>query len=250
MKPAAFGTFLLGAVIGSFLNVVITRLPRTESLLAPGSRCRECGRAIRWRDNIPLLSFFRLRGRCRDCGSPIGWRYPAVEAATGVAFALSVVRFGVTPELLPALLLLSALVAVTAIDLEHQLIPDRITLPGIAAGFLTSLAMPRLVWIDSLLGIALGGGIFFLIILLSGGGMGGGDMKLAAMVGAFLGWKLALVAFFLGVLLGGLMAVALLASGRRKRKDRVPFGPFLAVGSVLSLFWGEGLLRWYLSGFR
>lgn len=244
------GALLVGTMVGSFLNVVVTRLPRKESLVAPGSHCRECGAPIRWCDNVPLLSFLWLRGRCRNCGSPIGWRYPAVEAATGAVFAVSAVRFGATLELLPALLFLSALVAITAIDLEHQLIPDVITVPGIVAGLLISPALSPLPWADALLGALLGGGIFFLIILLSRGGMGGGDMKLAAMMGAFLGWKLALVALFLGVFLGGGVAVALLVSGRRGRKDPVPFGPFLAAGSALSLFWGERLLRWYLGGFR
>lgn len=243
-------TFLLGAVVGSFLNVVVARLPRKESLVAPGSRCRECGAPIRWCDNVPLLSYCRLKGRCRECRSPIGWRYPLVEGTTGAVFTMGALSFGMVLDLLPALLFLSALVAVTAIDLEHQLIPDLITLPGIAAGFLSSLIVSRPDWKESLMGIALGGGILLIVILLSGGGMGGGDMKLAAMMGAFLGWKLTLVALFLGVLLGGLVAVLLLASGRRGRKDPVPFGPFLAAGSAASLFWGEGILRWYLGGFQ
>lgn len=240
----------MGAVIGSFLNVVITRLPRKESLVAPASRCQACRTPIRWFDNVPLLSYLWLKGRCRACGSPIGWRYPVVEGVTGAVFALSLLHFGPTLALLPALVLLSALVAITAIDLKHQLIPDMITLPGVVAGFLVSLVIPRVSWVDSLVGIFIGGGVFFLIILVSGGGMGGGDMKLAAMMGAFLGWKLALVALFVGVLSGGLVAVILLASGRRTRKDPVPFGPFLALGAAVSLFLGEGLLRWYLGGFR
>ena len=241
---------LLGAVVGSFLNVVIARLPRKESLVTPRSRCLACGAAIRWFDNLPLLSYLYLKGRCRDCGSRIGWRYPVVEGVTAVVFAFSGFYFGLTRPLLPALYLLSALVAVTAIDLEHQLIPDRITLPGVAAGFLASLVIPGPAWTDSLIGILVGGGIFFAIIALSGGGMGGGDMKLAAMVGAFLGWKLTLLTLFLGVFLGGFVAVALLVGGLRKRKDPIPFGPFVALGAAVSLFWGEGLLRWYLAGFR
>lgn len=250
MSPSlAVSALLLGAIVGSFLNMVIARLPRKESLVLPPSHCLACMAPIRWYDNVPLLSYLWLRGRCRDCGSRIGWRYPLVEAVTGALFVLAVRQFGLTPQLVLALFLLSALVAVTAIDLEHQLIPDRITLPGITVGFLGSLVTPRLVWVDSLLGILVGGGILFAIIMLSGGGMGGGDMKLAAMMGAFLGWKLTLVALFLGALLGGLVAMALLASGRRRRKDPVPFGPFLATGALVSLFWGEGLLRWYLGGF-
>ena len=241
---------LLGAVVGSFLNVVIARLPRKESLVAPRSRCLTCWVTIRWFDNLPLLSYLWLKGRCRECGSRIGWRYPVVEGATAVVFALSGLHFGLTRPLLPALFLLSALVAVTVIDLEHQLIPDRITLPGVAAGFLASLVIPGPTWVDSLIGILVGGGIFFVIIALSRGGMGGGDMKLAAMVGAFLGWKLTLLALFLGVFLGGFVAAVLLLGGLRKRKDPIPFGPFVSLGAAVSLFWGEGVLRWYLAGFR
>jgi leader peptidase (prepilin peptidase)/N-methyltransferase len=250
MSPlVAVSALLLGAIVGSFLNMVIARLPRKESLVSPPSHCLACMTPIRWFDNVPLLSYLWLRGRCRACGSRIGWRYPLVEAVTAALFVLAARQFGLTPQLVLALFLLSALVAVTAIDLEHQLIPDRITLPGITVGFLGSLVTPRLTWVDSLLGILVGGGILFAIIILSGGGMGGGDMKLAAMLGAFLGWKPTLVALFLGALLGGLVAITLLASGRRKRKDPVPFGPFLAAGALVSLFWGEGLLRWYLGGF-
>lgn len=246
----AASALLLGAVVGSFLNVVIARLPRKESLVTPRSRCLTCGATIRWFDNFPLLSYLWLKGRCRDCGSRVGWRYPVVEGATAVVFALSTLHLGLTLPLLPALLFLSALVAVTAIDLEHQLIPDRITLPGVAVGFLASLVIPGRAWVDSLIGILVGGGIFFVIIALSRGGMGGGDMKLAAMVGAFLGWKPTLLALFLGVFLGGFVAVVLLLGGLRKRKDPIPFGPFVALGAAVSLFWGEGLLRWYLAGFR
>jgi leader peptidase (prepilin peptidase)/N-methyltransferase len=231
------------------LNVVIVRLPLKESVIRPGSHCLACMAPIRWFDNVPLLSYLWLKGRCRACGSRIGWRYPVVEGVTAAVFALSALHFGPTLRLFPALLFLSALVALTAIDLEHQLIPDRITLPGIGAGFLASLLIPRPGWWESLLGILVGGGIFLLIILASGGGMGGGDMKLAAMLGAFLGWKLALVAIFLGVFAGGLVAIVLLVSGRRRRKDPVPFGPYLTLGAFVGLFWGEKLLRWYLSGF-
>lgn len=238
--------FVLGTMIGSFLNVVITRLPRGEGLLVPPSRCQACSVRIRWSDNVPLLSYLWLRGRCRDCGSPFGWRYPVVEGVTGAVFALSVLRYGLTPAVLPALLFLSALVAITAIDLKHQLIPDRITLPGIAVGLLASLVTPHRSLIDALMAAVVGGGIFFLIILASRGGMGGGDMKLAAMMGAFLGLKTTLVALFLAVFLGGLVAAILLVGGRRGRKDPLPFGPFLAVGAGASLFWGEALLRLYL----
>jgi leader peptidase (prepilin peptidase)/N-methyltransferase len=245
----ALGALLFGALIGSFLNVVIARLPRRESVVSPGSRCQACGSAIRWHDNIPILSFLWLKGRCRDCRAPISWRYPLIEGVTGGLFALAGWQIGWRIDLIPALLFVAALIAVTAIDLQHQIIPDRITLPGIGAGFLAALITHRVSWADSLIGIVLGGGIFFAIIVLSGGGMGGGDMKLGAMIGAFLGWKLTLLGLFVAVLLGGLSAVVLLAARLRGRKDPVPFGPFLATGALVSLFWGERILRWYLAGF-
>jgi leader peptidase (prepilin peptidase)/N-methyltransferase len=240
---------LLGLVIGSFLNVVVARLPERRSLWAPRSACPGCGAPLAWRDNIPLLSFALLRGRCRACAMPIAWRYPVVEAATGALFGAAGARFGPTPDLVIAMLLLGALVAVTAIDLQHQIIPDAITLPGIATGLLASLATSRVSVLDALIGSAVGGGLFLVIIVVSGGGMGGGDMKLGAMLGAFLGWKVTLLALFFAVLLGGSFAIVLLLSGLRGRKDPVPFGPFLASGGTVGVFAGEELVAWYLSVF-
>lgn len=240
---------VFGLAIGSFLNVVIARLPEGRSLWWPLSSCLACSTPIAWPDNIPLLSFAALRGRCRACRAPIAWQYPVVEATTALLFAAAYAVFGLSRELAVALVLLAALVALTGIDLRHQILPDVITLPGIVAGFLATLAADRVSWTDSLLGIVLGGGLFLLIILLSGGGMGGGDMKLGAMLGAFLGWKVALVSVFVAVILGGLLAVVVLASGLRGRKDPIPFGPFLAAGGVVGLFWGERLVTWYVGGF-
>jgi len=245
----AAGVFALGAMVGSFLNVCASRLPKGKSLWMPGSACPACASPIRWYDNIPVLSFLLLRGRCRDCNERISWRYPIIEAGTALLFALAYLRFDWSAEFLLAIVLLSALIVVTAIDLEHQLIPDRITLPGIAAGFVGNVVLNGGAWFDSLLGILLGGGVFFLIIVVSRGGMGGGDMKLGAMLGAFLGWKFLLLGLFLAAFLGGAVATALLVTGRKGRKDPLPFGPFLAFGAAVSLFWGEGILQWYLSGF-
>ena len=240
---------LLGAVIGSFLNVVIVRLPRNESLVTPRSRCPACGTALHWFDNIPMVSFLALRGRCRECHAAISWRYPIVETGTAALFTLAAWRSTSLPDLVIAWLFLAALVAVTAIDLEHQTIPDRITLPGIAVGFLTSFLGTRVSWLESLIGIAVGGGILFAVIVLSGGGMGGGDMKLGAMIGAFLGYKLALLTLFFAVILGGAVALALLSAGIRRRKDPIPFGPFLAVAGAVAMLWGEAFVTWYLRMF-
>jgi len=240
---------LLGLVVGSFLNVVVARLPEGKSLWGPRSACPRCGQPIAWHDNIPLLSFLALRGRCRRCHQRIAWRYPLVEVVTGVGFTLALLQFGPTVDGAAAALLLAALIAITAIDLRHQIIPDLITLPGIAAGFVLNLLGGRVPWRDSLIGIAVGGGIFVIIIVMSRGGMGGGDMKLGAMLGAFLGWQLGLLALFGGALTGGIAAICLLALGRKGRKDAIPFGPFLALGGAVSLLWGDQILAWYLGPF-
>lgn len=240
---------ILGAVVGSFLNVVIVRLPMGKSVVWPGSHCVGCGKPIRWLDNIPVLSFLWLRGRCRQCAMPISWRYPAVEATTAALFALAACRFGWTLDVLSAWIMLAALVAIAAIDLEHQIIPDAISLPTIAVGLALAFAAPSRSGVDALLGIAVGAGIPFAIVVLSRGGMGGGDIRLGALMGAFLGWKLAVLGIFLGVVLGGALATVLLVTGLRGRKDRIPFGPFLAAGAAMSVFWGEAIIRWYWNGF-
>jgi leader peptidase (prepilin peptidase)/N-methyltransferase len=244
------GIFVIaGLLIGSFLNVVIARVPERRSLVKPGSACPGCGVPIAWHDNIPILSFVALRGRCRACAMPIPWRYPIVEAVTAALFAGADLAFERTIDAVVAAALLAVLVALTAIDLERQLLPDLITLPGIVAGILANLATHRVSWPESLLGIVVGGGLFLVIILASGGGMGAGDMKLAAMLGAFLGSKVLLLSVLLAVVVGGTLAVVLIASGLRGRKDPIPFGPFLAAGGAVGLFWGEGVVRWYVSGF-
>ncbi len=250
MSTTAVLAGVLGLAVGSFLNVCIVRLPARRNIWRPGSACPACGAPIQWRDNIPVVSFVVLRGRCRSCRAPISWQYPVVEVLTSALFVLTYLRFGLHPALAPALLLGSALIVVVAIDLAHQIIPDVLTLPGIPAGFAANLATGRVGWVDSLAGIVAGGLPLFVIILVSRGGMGGGDMKLAAMLGAFLGWKITLMSLLIAVLAGGAVASVLLISRTRRRKDPVPFGPFLALGGLVGLFWGERLLAWYLSGFQ
>jgi leader peptidase (prepilin peptidase)/N-methyltransferase len=245
---------LFGLIIGSFLNVVIARLPDRKSLLWPRSSCPTCGALIAWHDNIPVLSYAMLRGHCRTCSAVISPRYPIVEIATAGLFALAYGRFGTCPDLLVAMGLLAALVVITGIDLDRQNIPDLITLPGIIVGLLVSLATQRVSWIDSLIGILVGGGIFWAIlqaslILMGREGMGGGDVKLGAMLGAFLGWKVVLLSIFLAVVLGGTLALVLLALKITGRKEPIPFGPFLAAGGVVGLFWGERVITWYVSAF-
>jgi leader peptidase (prepilin peptidase)/N-methyltransferase len=240
---------VLGLLIGSFLNVVIARLPEGKSVWGPRSVCPGCGTLIAWYDNIPVVSYLALRGRCRTCGMAISTRYPLIELATAGAFVVAFVCAESMLDFAVDAVLLAALIAITAIDLRHQLIPDVITLPGIVAGVLANLATGRVSWLDSVIGIAVGGGIFLVIILVTGGGMGGGDMKLGAMLGAFLGWQSGLLALLLGVLSGGGAAIVLLLLGRKGRKEAIPFGPFLALGGAIAAFWGDQIIAWYLSRF-
>ena len=254
MLRALVTVCVFGLTVGSFLNVVIVRLPERRSLWHPRSACPGCGAAIAWYDNLPLLSFALLRGRCRACALPISWRYPIVEAVTGAAFVSAYAAFGFTARFVVAAALLAALIAITAIDLRLQIIPNAITLPGIVAGVLANLGTGAVPWLDALIGVLVGGGVFVAIILgyallFREEGMGLGDAKLGAMLGAFLGWKALLFALFVAVIVGGVLAIVLLATGVCSRKDPIPFGPFLALGGATGLFWGEKVVAWYLSGF-
>jgi len=241
---------VLAAVFGSFLNVCISRLPHGESIVAPPSHCPRCGVPIRAYDNIPLVSFAVLGGRCRACRAPISWRYPLVESLAVVAGALVLWQLGPTWDGLRAFVLVLALIAITFTDLEHQMIPDWITLPGILAGLAFQLYPSPWAVLDGLLGCLLGGGIFYLIAWLSPKvfgqeGMGGGDIKLAAMMGAFLGWKVVLVAIYVAVLVGGIGGGLLLLLGLRRFGQHLAFGPFLALGGVAAALWGRPFLSWY-----
>lgn len=244
--------FVVGIVIGSFLNVCIARLPAGASVIHPPSHCPRCKKDIAPYDNIPLLSYLVLRGRCRNCGLGIAWRYPAVEALTGALFVAVVAWLGIDWWTAIALLFVSALVVVTFIDLDHQIIPDEISLPGIVIGFLVSFAGIGPAPLDSLLGILLGGGTLWLVAagyerLRGIEGMGGGDIKLLAMIGAFLGWRAVLVTVMVGSLTGALVGGARVAFGRAGSEVPIPFGPFLALGALVALLFGEALIDWYLN---
>jgi leader peptidase (prepilin peptidase)/N-methyltransferase len=234
---------VVGAVLGSFANVIIHRVPRDESIVHPPSRCPGCGTPIRPWDNIPLLSFLLLRGRCRDCGRAISWRYPLVEALMAVLAVAVVAGFPDWLSRLAALALVFLLVVITFIDLDHQLILDRVSLPGIAVGLVFAILQGR--GVLSLLSALGAGALIAAIVIVSRGGMGGGDVKLAALMGAFLGWPGIAVALFSGFTLGGVVGMALLALRLRGRKDAIPFGPALAAGALVGLFWGEAIARWY-----
>ncbi len=247
--------FLFGLCVGSFLNVCIYRLPLSRSVVHPRSACPHCGRTIRAYDNIPCLSWLILRGRCRDCGTSISARYPLVELISGAFAVMTVARFGFGWHGLIVYLLVAALLVVTFIDLDHRIIPDVITLPGIPVGLAASFGLTDLTPLDSLLGILAGGGSLFLVawgyqLLTKRDGMGGGDIKLLAMIGAFIGWQGVLMTIFVASFTGTLAGVALILRRGGDMKLAVPFGPFLAVGAVAYLFIGPGLIAWYLRWIR
>lgn len=243
--------FLFGAMVGSFLNVCIHRLPKEESIVLPRSRCPACQSPIRAWDNIPLLSFLLLRGCCRVCRRPISWRYPLVEALTAALFVLTVSRFGVTVKSAFLLAFLCGLVVVSFIDLDHQIIPNVITLPGIPLGLIGGLLVREPPLLDRLLGTLAGAGFLYLVLFYGGAlygqeAMGEGDLNLIALVGAFLGWKAVVVTILVACVVGSAVGLGLMAFRRLGRRQHIPFGPFLALGAVVGLFWGERLLGWYL----
>ncbi len=242
---------LLGLIVGSFSNVCIHRIPRNESIVYPTSHCPKCRNTIKPIDNIPLLSYILLKGRCRNCKSRISIQYPLVEFLTGVIYTIIYLVYGLSIQTLIYVILSSALIIITFIDLQKQIIPDVISLPGIVIGFILSFFVPYISFINSALGVVVGGGII-LIISLGGSAiykkeaMGGGDVKLAAMIGAFLGWRYIIISLFLGFFLGALIGIILIMSKIKKREDTIPFGPFIVLGSLITLLWGKQIISWYL----
>lgn len=253
MWEIPFLIFALGLIVGSFLNVCIYRIPLELSIVWPGSACPKCQRPIRAIENVPILSYLALRGKCRGCGQRISLIYPAVELLNGLMYLAVLYRFGLGWHLPVYLALMSSLIVITFIDLEHQIIPDRFTLGGLPIALIAAaLVLPDpflrsqiLGWKQALGGAALGFGLFFAIAVLSGGGMGGGDIKLMALVGALAGWKGVLLTTFIGSLVGSVVGGFLIAFKGGGRKTKVPFGPFLALGLLATLFFGQEILRWY-----
>jgi len=244
----------IGLLIGSFLNVVIWRVPRGQSVVSPPSACPSCGAAIRPRDNLPVLSWLILRGRCRDCAAPIGSRYPVVEVLTGLVFAVMALRFG-TDVVLVAFLYLAAIgVALTMIDLDVKRLPNVIVLPSyvVATLLLGVSAAVSGQWSDlvrALLGMAVLYGFYFLLALIYPAGMGFGDVKLAGVLGLYLGWlgwAEVIAGGFLGFLFGGVVGGALMAVRRAGRKSQIPFGPFMLAGALVAILYGGALGDLYL----
>ena len=248
----SFFVFALGCCLGSFLNVCIYRLPQDLSIVSPRSFCPQCRTPVRGYDNIPLLSYLFLRGKCRSCGVRISWRYPLVEALTGGLALALFLKFGLTASFFAFFSFAAALVVITFIDLDHRIIPDVISLPGIGMGFLLSFFLPAAAWTDSLIGLLAGGGSLYLVAiayeaLTKREGMGGGDVKLLAMIGAWLGWKAVLFTLFFASLSGTLIGGGAMLLQKQGRHYAIPFGPFLAFGALAYLFFGPQLIEWYLS---
>lgn len=239
------GAFLFGALIGSFLNVVIHRAPRRESLVYPGSRCSECASPVRFYDNIPIVSWFALCGLCRACGAPFSVRYPFIEALTATLTCALALRFGFGYELFSYAILIYALIGSTFIDLDHQIIPDEISIGALMIGLILSWWSP-VGLSGALTGALIGGGAFFLIASLYPGGMGGGDIKLMAAIGAYLGWELTILTIILASGIGSIFGLGAMAFFGAGRKTKTPFGPFLAIGATLSVFFGAEIIEWYL----
>ncbi|WP_353683288.1 prepilin peptidase [Thermodesulfovibrio sp. 3907-1M] len=238
--------FIVGLVVGSFLNVCIYRIPRKLSIIKPASCCPSCGNSIKPWHNIPVLSFFLLKGKCAYCGAKISLRYPVVELLNGILYVLAYINFAF--PLLPfVLIFISSLIVISFIDFDFQIIPDQISIPLIFLGFILSFLPNNSSYLaqgikDSLLGVFVGGGSLLIVSIISKGGMGGGDVKLNAAVGAFLGWKSALLTIFIGSLAGSIVGIVILKkTGNRK----IPFGPFLSLGALICLFFGQRLLNWY-----
>lgn len=248
---------IFGLIVGSFLNVCIYRLPRELSVVKPRSACPSCSTPIKAWDNIPVISYILLGGKCRKCGEKISARYPFIEALNGLLYLAVFHFFGIGWHLPFLFAFVSAMVVITFIDLDFQIIPDVITLPGIIIGLaaascvlpdpfssLNSLSVSG--FTNSVTGLLLGGGLYYFIAIASRGGMGGGDIKMMAMVGAVTGWKGVLLTTFLGSLTGSVIGIFLMAFKGKGRKTKIPFGPFLALGTLVSLFYGGVIVDWYL----
>ena len=241
---------VLGLVWGSFTNVLIHRLPLGESIVSPRSRCPGCKNLVASYDNIPVLSFIVLRGRCRHCDARISFRYPAIELVVGASSLLSFLRHGPSLEYVVEFAFVTAMVALIFIDFDHQILPDTITLSGIALGLVLAWPREAITLVDALEGAALGGGLLFTVSevyfrIKKVEGMGFGDVKMMAMVGAFLGWKGVLLTLFLGSFTGSIVGLAVIGLSGGDMKTKLPFGTFLGTGAIATIYAGPPIIAWY-----
>lgn len=243
--------FIFGAAIGSFLNVCIYRIPAETSIVKPSSRCPSCGHPIRFYDNIPILSFLILRAKCRDCGAKISWRYPLIELITGLMALLLFGKFGFSIVFIAFFIFTAVLIVITFIDLDHQIIPDILSLSGIPVFFLAAVFIVKLPWLEALIGLLIGGGVLLAIaygyeLITKREGMGGGDIKLLAMIGGFLGWKSLIFVLLFSSLTGAVVGIAAMVIKKQDTKYAIPFGPFLSVAAVAWIFWGDAFMRFLI----
>ena len=236
--------FIFGLSIGSFVNVCIYRLPKKESVVSPVSYCTACLVPIRPLDNIPIISYLVLRGRCRDCNNNISVIYPVIEIITALLLLAGFFKFGLTFDFLVYFVLAPALVIITAVDIKHQIIPDVITLPGLVLGLVAGSY--SIGYANSFMGFLLGCGLFYLLAILSNGGIGGGDIKYIAAVGAFVGWQKVLLIIFIGAVLGTFVGLFQIGFQKKTRKNIIPFGPLLSVATLITLFYGNLLIKLYI----
>lgn len=254
-----FLTFIIGLIVGSFLNVCIYRIPRQQSIVYPASHCTECGYSLSWLELIPLFSYIGLRGRCRSCGSPISLRYPLIELLTAIVFLMLYIKYGLTLVFMIYAFLMSILIVVFFIDLEYMIIPNKLVMLAAIAALIVALAnafIPFYIYGDSrwwnpFLGALIGSGFLFMVAVLgalvfrSDEAMGGGDIKLMLPLGLFLGWRLTILTLFLSVLIAGIVGIILLALKVTSRKSSIPFGPFMVIGCFIAIMWGYQIINWY-----
>ncbi len=251
-----FGSFmvvyslLFGLALGSFINVCIYRIPLKKSIISPPSSCPNCSERIKFYDNIPLISYLLLLGKCRYCRHPVAWHYPVVEALVGLLSLALFIRYGLTYQYFLFFLFTAILVTISFIDLHHQIIPDVLSLPGIAIGWAISFIPGNISWLDSLIGIIAGGGFLFLVAFIyehvtGREGMGGGDIKLLAMIGAWMGWRPLPFIVLMSSLSGAIIGLAFLLLAGKGFRVRIPLGPFLSIGAILYFFFGPELISWY-----
>jgi leader peptidase (prepilin peptidase)/N-methyltransferase len=249
--------FFFGAIVGSFLNVCIYRLPLGKSIVTPPSSCPKCGKRIKWYDNIPIFGWLMLGGKCRFCKNPISIRYPLIELLTGLLSLATLIYLGsITAYLLIFCFFIAPMIVVTFIDLDYQLIPDIITVPGTIIGFLIHIALfPDMLSykiFNSVAGIVVGGGFLFVVgwlflIIKKQEGLGGGDVKLMAMIGAFFGWKAALFTIIVSALIGSVVGVTYILISKKDMQLAIPFGPFIVAAAFLYFFFGQQIMYWYFN---
>jgi leader peptidase (prepilin peptidase)/N-methyltransferase len=253
--------FLFGLTIGSFTNVLIYRIPLKKSIVFPPSACTSCGKRLTALDLVPVFSYIFLKGHCRHCGAPVSRRYPFVELMTALIFVALFIKYGITVPFIAFAFLMTILIAVFFIDLDHRIIPDGLVIAGIIGGLLMlvlNIFSPitevygDYKWWTPVAGFFSGSGFLLLVAIIGGiiyksdDAMGIGDVKLMAPIGLFLGWKLCLTGLLLAVLFGGITSLLLMITGIKKRKDAIPFGPFIVTGAFIAIMWGWNLIDWYI----